>query len=427
MNRVLALILAGGQGDRLSVLSEERAKPAVIFGGKYRIIDFPLSNCANSGIFQVGILTQHRPHSLNDHIGVGRPWDLDRSAGGIFLLQPYTGRRASDWYRGTADAVYQNLEFVAEQRVDQVLILSGDNVYTMHYEPMVNHHRYVGADVSIAVTPVPQEEINRYGIVSVDEEGRVIEFLEKPDQASSNLASMGIYVFNKGVLIERLREDARRRSSTHDFGRDILPRMLQQDRVYAYQFRGYWRDVGTIDAYWQAHMDLLVDLPAFNLYDPENVVRTKSAERPSVKVGPRGQINRSLVSNGCIINGTVNNAILSPGVFVEEGARVQEAIIFDDTVIQRDAVVEHCILDKEVRVGEGSHLGVGDDLVPNRDRSDLLSSGLTIVGKRAWLPAGLRVGRNCIIGPNIRPEDFASLELPSGETLRTDREWLVFD
>ncbi|MBI4498204.1 MAG: glucose-1-phosphate adenylyltransferase [Chloroflexi bacterium] len=424
MNKVLALILAGGQGERLSILSEERAKPAVIFGGKYRIIDFTLSNCINSGISRIGILTQYRPRSLNDHIGIGKPWDLDRSDGGVILLQPFIGRDVSFWYRGTADAVFQNLDFVEEHRKEQILILAGDHIYSMRYDDMIAFHRARGADVTVAVSEVPIEEASRYGIITLDEEDRVVAFDEKPPQPKSNLVSMGIYVFNRDALIERLTEDALR-PSTHDFGRDIIPAMVGQDRVYGYRFKGYWRDVGTIEAYWQANMDLLVELPEFNLYDPYNVVRTKSSERPPAKIGPRAHMSRSLVCHGCIINGYVERSILSPGVFVEEGAVIRDSILFDDVYVERDAVINRAILDKEVRVGSGAQIGYGDDLTPNRQEPHILNTGITLVGKRTHLPPGLRVGRNCKIGPGLLAGDFPSPFVASGESVNGKQSFLA--
>ena len=265
VRRVVALILAGGQGDRLSVLSEERAKPAVVFGGRYRIIDFTLSNCFNLGITRVGILTQYRPRSLNEHIGIGRPWDLDREGGGVTLLQPYLGRESSDWYRGTADAVYQNLYFIEESRADQALILAGDHVYRMNYEELVAFHREKEADITVAVFEMAPEEASRFGNVVLDENDRVVAFQEKPREPASSLGSMGIYVFNKNTLIDQLLADAQRIESSHDFGRDVVPHLLEEMRVFGYRFQGYWRDVGTIEAYYDANMDLLDDLPALEI------------------------------------------------------------------------------------------------------------------------------------------------------------------
>jgi len=416
MNRVLALILAGGRGERLSILAEERAKPAVAFGGKYRIIDFALSNCINSGLFRVGILTQYRPRSLNNHIGIGRPWDLDRSTGGVSLLQPYIGRKASDWYRGTADAVYQNLYFVEESQADQVLILAGDHIYKMRYEDMLEFHRIHEADVTVGVVEVPLEEARRYGVLTLDEEDRIVQFEEKPSRPQSNLASMGIYVFKRESLIEALEEDAHRRSG-HDFGHDVIPARLGRDRVFGYRFDGYWRDIGTIDAYWQANMDLLAELPELNLYDPNNIVRTQDQQRPPLKAGPGSRISRSILSSGCIINGDVQNSVLSPGVFVEEGATVVDSILFDDCHISTGALVHRSILDKLAFVGAHSHVGWGDDYTPNQEEPEVLNSGITIVGKRARIPNNIRIGRNCIVGPGVREEDLPGDYIASGSSI----------
>jgi len=416
MNRVLSLILAGGRGERLSILAEERAKPAVTFGGKYRIIDFTLSNCINSGLFRVGILTQYRPRSLNNHIGIGRPWDLDRSTGGVSLLQPYIGRKASDWYKGTADAVYQNLYFVEESQADLVLVLAGDHIYKMRYEDMLEFHRLHEADVTVGVVEVPLEEARRYGVLSLDKDGRIVEFQEKPSRPQSNLASMGIYVFKRQCLVEALEEDAHRRSG-HDFGHDVIPARLGRDRVFGYRFDGYWRDIGTIDAYWQANMDLLADLPELNLYDPDNIVRTQDQQRPPMKAGPNSRITRSILSSGCITNGYVHNSVLSPGVFVEEGATVVDSILFGDCHIAAGAIVQSSILDKMAFVGAHSHVGWGDDYTPNQEEPEVLHSGITIVGKRARIPAGLRIGRNCIIGPGAREGDFPPDYATSGSSI----------
>ena len=416
---VLALILAGGQGDRLSILSEHRAKPAVPFGGKYRIIDFALSNCVNAGITRVGVMTQYRPRSLNDHIGNGRSWDLDREGGGISLLQPYLGRGISDWYRGTADAVYQNLYFVEESQADDVLILAGDHIYTMDYDRLVEYHRAHDADVTVPVYDVPIEEASRYGILTLGPDQRVTEFNEKPAEPKSTCASTGIYIFKRDVLVERLIVDAAH-DTNHDFGRDILPEMIEAFRVFGYRTSGYWRDVGTIDAYWQANMDLLADLPEFNLYDPRTVVRTRESRYPPAKIGPQAHVSRSIVNAGDIINGQVERSVISPGVYIEEGAIVRDSIIFDGCRIDHNAVLDHVILDKEIQVGAWCQVG-GDDYTPNRERPELLTSGITIVGKRSHLPAGLRLGRNCIVAPLVRPDDFPDMQVPSGETIRSSR------
>jgi glucose-1-phosphate adenylyltransferase len=416
MKKVLAVVLAGGEGKRLSVLARWRAKPAVPFAGKYRIIDFALSNCVNSGINAVAVIPQYNPRSLARHIGVGKPWDLDRVAGGITLLYPFVSTNGEmHWYKGTAEAVYQNLRFIEDSRVDEVLVLAGDHVYIMHYEEMIQFHRERASNITIGATEVPWNETNRFGIVLLDDNGRVIGFEEKPSQAKSNLASMGIYVFNKDVLFEAL-EDAHEHG-LHDFGSQIIPNAITKYQIHGYKYQGYWRDVGTIQAYWQANMDLVVDVPPFNLYDPESGIKTLSVEMPPVKVGPTIQMSRSLVSNGCIINGNVRNSVLSPHVYVEDGASVTDSIIFHDTTIARGAVVQSAIIDKGCHIGPGCWIGCGDDYTPNRDEPDYLNSGITVVGKGARLPSGLRVGRNCRIDPGVKENDFSTLSVPSGSSV----------
>jgi glucose-1-phosphate adenylyltransferase len=423
MRNVVATILAGGQGERLSVLSRERAKPAVPFGGKYRIIDFTLSNCVNSGLYNVAVLTQYRPHSLNDHIGIGRPWDLDRSNGGVRLLQPFLGRRDSDWYSGTADAVYQNLPFLLDRpRAEVMLVLSGDHIYRMDYQEMLAYHEAKRADCTVAVFEVPLKEAHRFGTLVTDEHNRVVAFEEKPAEPHSTLISMGIYVFERGLLEQRLKEDAGRRSK-HDFGGDIIPRMVELDRVFAFPFRGYWRDVGTIQSYWEANMGLLADPPEFDLYDPDWVLHTRSEERPPAKIGPRACVARSLVSHGCDIQGTVEHSVLSPGVCVAENADVRDSIILTDCVIGPGARLRRVILDKEVIVGAGCEIGVEGESRPNRLEPRRLYTGLTLVGKRARLPAALRAGFNCRIDPGVTEDDFrGQLDLPSGESVSRQEE-----
>ena len=423
MSKVLAVILAGGQGERLSLLSQKRAKPAVPFAGKYRIIDFALSNCVNSGISDVAVLTQYRPHSLHDHIGIGRPWDLDRQKGGIRLLQPYLGRPESEWYQGTADAVYQNLDFIMEDRYDYVLILAGDHIYRMDYRPMIDFHQQRGAGVTLGAVVIPIEEGPRFGILETDAEGRVISFEEKPSEPRGTLGSMGIYVFNRDTLTRVLIEDARSDEngnppSQHDFGRNIIPAMLARDeRVYAYPFTGYWQDVGTVQAYWETHMDLLTDRPAFDLYDPSWIIHTRSEERPPAHIYNGAHVESSLISHGCIIKGRVERSVLSPGVVVAENAVVRDSILLFDTHIGAGSVIDRAIMDKEVIVGKNCQIGYGDDMTPNKLEPTRLNSGITLIGKRTHLPDNLKVGRNCKIGTDLRPEDFPSDTLASGQTI----------
>ncbi len=417
MSKVLAVILAGGQGERLSLLSQKRAKPAVPFAGKYRIIDFALSNCVNSGITDVAVLTQYRPHSLHDHIGIGKPWDLDRQKGGIHLLQPYIGNLESDWYQGTSDAVYQNLGFIMEERCDYVLILAGDHIYRMDYSPMITFHQQHGADVTLGAVVVPLEEGPRFGILETDASSKVVSFEEKPSSPRGTLGSMGIYVFNKDTLARVLLENAQAADGA-DFGHNIIPTMVERkERVFAYPFAGYWQDVGTIQSYWEAHMALLDDKPAFDLYDPSWVIHTRSEERPPAHVRSSARITSSLISHGCIIKGQVEHSVLSPGVIVEEGAVVRDSIILFDCVIGAGSVIDRAILDKEVEVGKDNQIGTGDDMTPNKLEPSRLNGGFTLIGKRTCLPDHLKVGRNCKIGTDLRPEDFTTDTLASGETI----------
>ncbi|MCD4732696.1 NTP transferase domain-containing protein, partial [bacterium] len=351
MQKTLAIILAGGKGNRLGVLTDKRAKPAIPFGGKYRIIDFTLSNCVNSLIRNVCVLTQYRPHSLMEHLGRGAPWDLNRNEGGLTLLHPHPGGMIEGWYRGTADAVFQNLPFIRNNDEELVLILSGDHIYKMNYTRIITEHRASGAVVTVAVREVPWEDASRFGVVETDEEGIITHFVEKSADPPSNLANMGIYLFNRDVLDELLVRDAAREDSEHDFGHDLLPVCVEEKiGIRAHRFSGrYWRDVGTLASYWQANMDLVAPLPEFNLYDHKARFHTRSVEAPAVRFGAEAKVATSLISNGCRINGTVSNSVLSPNVEVRAGAVVRDSIIFNDTVIAEGAVIDRAVVDKNVR------------------------------------------------------------------------------
>jgi glucose-1-phosphate adenylyltransferase len=409
----LAVILAGGEGERLSLLSGVRAKPAVPFAGKFRIIDFTLSNCVNSGLTNVMVLTQYAPASLSDHLGAGRPWDLDRNSGGIRIFPPFLSRgRPREWYRGTADAVAANLEPIRQSGADIVLVLAGDHIYKMDYGPFIQQHRRKRADVTIAVKPVPIEEAHRFGVLTLDDSDAVTEWQEKPRHPRSNLASLGIYVFSPRVLESWL--DGR-----HDFGKDVIPALLEAGaRVYGYRFDGYWQDVGTIHSYWEAQMELLDDHPPLDLYDRDWVVHTRSEERAPARIGSTANVHRSLVSHGCIISGTVERSVLSPGVRVDPGAIVRDSIIMFDTHIRAGAVVDRAILDKEVNVGPNAIVGTGNDFdTPNVDEPERLNTGITVVGKRAQIPASARIGRNVRIAGDVRPADFRSRRVQSGSSI----------
>ena len=419
MKSILAVILAGGEGERLSILSGVRAKPAVPFGGKYRIIDFTLSNCVNSDVDNIVVLTQYNPRSLNDHIGAGRPWDLDRTSGGIRLLQPYIARgRPNEWYRGTADAVLRNIEVVRQAPGDTVLILAGDHIYKMDYQPFLAAHRRHRADVTIAVRTVPMEDAHRFGIVTLDESDRVIDWQEKPRLPKSNLVSMGIYVFSKRALLRWLDE------ARTDFGAHVIPAMLEGGaRAFGYRFDGYWQDVGTIESYWQANMDLLDERPELDLYDTGWLIHTRSEERAPAKIGPTASVHRSMISHGCVIYGTVEHSVLSPGVRVDVGAVVRDSIVMFDCVIRAGAVVDRAILDKQVSVGPNTVVGEGRDLtIANRQEPTRLNTGITVIGKRAVIPRGVRLGRNVKIAEGVRASDFRTRAVPSGQTVERRRE-----
>ncbi|HEX2988582.1 MAG TPA: glucose-1-phosphate adenylyltransferase [Chloroflexota bacterium] len=415
---VLTLILAGGEGSRLSVLSEKRAKPAVPFAGKYRIIDFALSNAVNSDLYSIAVLTQYRPHSLMHHIGIGEPWDLNRRwPNGVQMWQPYRGRSDQDWYQGTADALYQNRNFIADIGCDEVLVLSGDHIYKQDYRELLRFHRENRAELTVGVINVRPDEVHRFGIMTVDGSNRIVKFAEKPRQSDSTLASMGVYVFNRETLLQRLEDDAHDHASAHDFGKNIIPNMVDRDRVVAFPFDGYWVDVGTVQAYWEANLALLADKPDLDLFDSTWTIHTRSEERPPAKFGAPGEIENSLVSNGCRVYGTVINSVLSPGVLVEPGAVVRDSVIMTNTAIGPGAVVDRCVIDKDVDVGAGARVGSGEDNRPNDREPANLSSGITVVGKRATIPPDVVIGRNCRIDAGVSHADFREREVPSGATI----------
>ncbi len=401
MSSAFAMIMAGADNADLSVLTEIRSEPAVPFAGKFRLIDFSLSNCVNSGIHNVAVLTQYRPRSLNDHIGIGKPWDLDRSSGGLRLLQPYRGGPYGDWQRGSADAIRRNLDYVIQQKEECVLILSGKHIYLMDYRPFLEHHLRNGAAVTIAVRRVSRHETHRFGIVSQDADQRVVEFQEKPRRTQQNLASMGVYIFNRDYLVEVLSN-----GGGDDIGRDILPGLVAKGHVNSYTYPGYWADASTVQAYWGANMSLLAEEPALNLYAPEWVVHTRSQERAPVKLGPAADVDGALLSNGCQIEGAVERSVLSPGVQVGQGALVRDSVVLNDTIIESGAVVERCVIDKEVRVCQDAHVGHSDNNDPNPELPARLNTGLSLVGKGSVVPAGTTLGRNVVIHPYSGAEAF---------------------
>ena len=419
--RTIAMILAGGRGSRLGVLSDKRAKPAVPFAGKYRIIDFPLSNCINSGITTVGILTQYRPRSLMDHIRNGAPWDLDRLNGGVYMLSPYQGRRDSDWYANTADAIYQNLDFVRNQRPDYVLVLASDHIYKMDYSILTSFHQDKQADVTIATLQVSPDEASRFGILQASNDLRVTSFEEKPKQPKGTLASMGIYVFSYDALDRVLREDAKDEHSSHDFGHSIIPRMINSNyRAFAFPYGGYWVDVGTIQSYWEAHIDLLADNPTLDLLDREWVIHTRSEERPPVNIRTGATVNHSLITDGCVIEGSVEYSVLSPGVRVQRGAVVRYSILMTDAVIESGAVVDHSIVDKRVVIGRGAHIGYGSDYTENTEFN--IGTGISVVGKNTIIPPNLKIGRNVVIGSDMNDDQFNGELIKSGQNIGVETD-----
>ena len=410
-----AIIMAGGAGSRLSVLTVKRAKPAVPFAGKYRIIDFTLSNCVNSGIFDVMILAQYRPHSLIEHIGAGGPWDLNRDfTGGVRIYTPYAARSGADWYVGTADAVQQNFSFVKQTRPNQVLILSGDHVYAMDYDAMLTFHLDHRAELTMATIRVPLQDATRFGVVEVGEDYRVKAFVEKPEKPPSDLANMGVYIFNVDMLDHVLWEDHMKTGSSHDFGKDIIPTMVKQKRrVFAYPYSGYWVDVGTTQSYWQAHMDLLVDPPPLDLNDRNWVIHTRTEERPPMRIASGASIANSMISDGCIVeNGAVvQESVLSPGVIVHARAKVYRSVVLTDTEIEADACLSRAIIDKRVTIGTGSQIGSLDE-----------KSGLSVVGKNSIVPGGTLVEAGATISTDVVDSDYAGKYVGPDETIQTKRQ-----
>lgn len=414
----LVLLLAGGVGSRLNILVKKRAKPAVPFAGIYRIIDFSLSNVMNSGLNKVGVLTQYKPLSLMSHLGMGEAWDFTGRSRGVKILPPRTGDKDSDWYRGTADAVRRNMDFLADNPAREVVILSGDHIYHMDFDAMLEYHRSKRADVTIGMMVVPKDEIHQFGAGITDANNRIIEWEEKPQEPKTNLASMGIYVFDYHYLMNSLLRD----KDEVDFGMHILPHGIAQDNVFAYPFYGYWRDVGTIQAYWQANMDVIN--PHSEISPQKWQIRTnveaegRPSDRAPAKFGNGSVLENSLISSGSRIEGTVINSVLSPGVVVEEGAVVRDSILFADCIVNRGAVVDHAILDKRVHVGAGSVVGHGENYeIVNRLEPKHLYSGLSLIGKCTQIPDNVLIGRNCVIDSGLDESSFSLQKVEDGESI----------
>ena len=413
---MIGMLLAGGQGSRLGILTEKIAKPAVLFAGKYRIIDFTLSNCINSGIDTVGVLTQYQPLKLNQHIGIGIPWDLDRKSGGVTILPPHIKGSEGNWYSGTADAVYQNLHYLEEYDPEYVLVLSGDHIYKMDYSKMLDFHKENNADVTIAVLEVPIKEASRFGIMNTDDTDKIVEFEEKPENPKSNLASMGIYIFNYKVLREVLLKDHEVHEDS-DYGKHIIPMLIEQGkRLYAHKFRGYWKDVGTIESYWQTNMEMISIIPEFNLYEEFWKIYTNFDRQLPEYLGENTHTDTCIISEGCEVEGTVKNSILSPNVIVEKGAKITDSIIMSNCIIKENAVLDRCIVCEDCIIGKKTKVGFGENII-NKKYTKIYTTGITVIGEKTVVPDGVVVGRNCVIHGVTKKEDYKNDELQSGETL----------
>ena len=412
---MIAMLLAGGQGSRLGVLTADVAKPAVAFGGKYRIIDFPLSNCINSGIDTVGVLTQYQPLRLNSHIGIGIPWDLDCNNGGVTVLPPYERSNNSEWYTGTANAIYQNLRYMESYNPDYVLILSGDHIYKMDYEVMLDFHKENNADVTIATMPVSMEEASRFGIVIADEDKKIKDFEEKPEKPRSNLASMGIYIFSWPVLRDAL--VAMKDVQSCDFGKHIIPYCFENDkRLFAYEFNGYWKDVGTLGSYWEANMELIDLIPEFNLYEEYWKIYTKSDTIEPLYVSPEGHSERCIIGEGTENYGYVQNSVIGSNVKIGKGAVIRDSIIMRDAVIGDRCTIDKSIIAENSRIGEGAVLGVGEE-APNVLNESIYYFGLVTVGEDTVIPENVRIGKNTAISGKTVHEDYPNGELAGGQVI----------
>lgn len=412
---MIAMLLAGGQGSRLGVLTSKLAKPAVAFGGKYKIIDFPLSNCINSGVDTVGVLTQYRPLRLNQHIGIGMPWDLDRNIGGVTVLPPYEKSTDSSWYTGTANAIYQNLEFMEYYNPEYVLILSGDHIYKMDYEVMLDYHKASKAAVTLATYEVPMEEASRFGVVITDDEGCIQEFEEKPEHPRSNKASMGIYIFNWSVLKNALQ--VMKDVPSCDFGKHIIPYCHEQgERICAYDFKGYWKDVGTLGSYWEANMELVDIIPEFNLYEEFWRIYTKSDALPPQYIADNTKIGKCIIGEGTEIYGEVEHSVIGSAVTIGEGAVVKDSIIMNGAVIGKNCVIDKAIIAENTVIGDGAVLGVGE-YAPSEYNPKVYAFDLVTIGEKSVIPANVKIGKNTAIFGETTLEDYPNGELKSGGSL----------
>ena len=412
---MIAMLLAGGQGSRLGVLTSNLAKPAVAFGGKYKIIDFPLSNCINSGVDTVGVLTQYRPLRLNQHIGIGIPWDLDRNIGGVTVLPPYEKSDNSEWYTGTANAIYQNLEFIDYYNPEYVLILSGDHIYKMDYENMLEYHKSCDADITLATYQVPWEEASRFGVVITDENNVISEFEEKPANPRSNKASMGIYIFSWKVLREALVK--MKDQPECDFGKHIIPYCHSNGKkICAYDFKGYWKDVGTLGSYWEANMELVDIVPEFNLYEEFWKIYTKTDAIPPQYIDASGKVSRCIIGEGTEVYGDVENSVIGSGVTIEKGAVIRNSIIMNNATIGENAYMDKAIIAENVKIGKDAKLGIGEEAV-NEFKPQIYSFGLVTIGENSVVPDGVTIGKNTAISGVTTPEDYPDGNLKSGGSI----------
>ncbi|MBE5937337.1 MAG: glucose-1-phosphate adenylyltransferase [Lachnospiraceae bacterium] len=412
---MIAMLLAGGQGSRLGVLTANVAKPAVSFGGKYRIIDFPLSNCINSGVDTVGVLTQYQPLRLNTHIGIGIPWDLDKNIGGVSILPPYEKSTSSEWYTGTANAIYQNLQYMEYYNPEYVLILGGDHIYKMDYELMLDFHKANNADITLACISVPMEEANRFGVVITDDSNQILEFEEKPENPRSNLASMGIYIFSWKVLREAL--ITLKNQSACDFGKHIIPYCHEKgDRVFAYEYNGYWKDVGTLGSYWESNMELIDLIPVFNLYEEFWKIYTKSDRITPQYIAADAVVEKAILGEACEIYGEIRNSVIGSDVIIEKGAVIRDSIIMSGTVIKSGTTVDKSIIAENCVIGSDCRLGVGEE-APNKYKPDIYKFGLVTIGENSVIPPGVTIGKNTAIWGVTIPEDYPDKVLASGESI----------
>ncbi|WZL80844.1 glucose-1-phosphate adenylyltransferase [Vallitaleaceae bacterium 9-2] len=413
---VVAMVLAGGRGSRLGILTDKTAKPAVSFGGKYRIIDFTLSNCINSGIDTVGVLTQYQPLQLNRHIGIGIPWDLDKSIGGITVLSPYLSRENEAWYSGTANAIFQNIPFIDYYDPEYVLVLSGDHIYKMDYEMMLNNHKLTGADISIAVLPVPYEQAHQFGIMNTDDQHRIIEFEEKPENPKNNLASMGIYIFNWKVLRNALKR-AEKNHNNSDFGKHIIPFCLKQEyQVVAYEFEGFWRDVGTLESYWKTNMELISLVPEFNLYEAYWKIYTNNEIQPPQYIADTANVDRCILGEGTEIYGSIFNCVIGSNVTIEKGCMIKDSIIMSNTTIRENTRIERGVISEDVIIGKNVTIGEGENTVNALD-PQIYYSGITVVGEDATIPDNVWIGKNCTISGKTTINDYRQQRLESGNSI----------